>query len=162
MLAVIRCQAESVLATQVEYLNDATSIEGLRRWRDGIVELTRQNHGAGGCPLGSLVSELAESPRPRDVLQEGFARLEAGFLDRLRAIRGDNTSIRETDLADLATTLLTSLQGGLLLAQTMRSTRPLELALDAAIDHVAARLQHAGQRARPKSNRTRRTSQSRR
>ena len=36
--------------------------------------------------------------------------------------------------------MLASLQGGLLLAQTMRSTRPLELVLDMAIDHVAERL----------------------
>ncbi len=37
--------------------------------------------------------------------------------------------------------MLASLQGGLLLAQTLRSTRPLELALDMAIEHVAARLE---------------------
>jgi hypothetical protein len=36
--------------------------------------------------------------------------------------------------------LLTALQGGLLLAQTMRSTRPLELALDTAIEHVTEQL----------------------
>jgi TetR/AcrR family transcriptional regulator, transcriptional repressor for nem operon len=44
------------------------------------------------------------------------------------------------DLPDLATAVLAALQGGLLLAQTTRSTRPLELALDMAIDHVAAYL----------------------
>jgi len=44
------------------------------------------------------------------------------------------------DLQELSEAMLASLQGGLLLAQTMRSTRPLELALDMAIDHVAARL----------------------
>jgi TetR/AcrR family transcriptional repressor of nem operon len=40
--------------------------------------------------------------------------------------------------SDLATAVLTALQGGLLLAQTMRLTRPLELALDMALEHVAA------------------------
>jgi hypothetical protein len=44
------------------------------------------------------------------------------------------------DLKDLSQAMLASLQGGLLLAQTMRSTQPLERALDMAIDHVAARL----------------------
>jgi TetR/AcrR family transcriptional regulator, transcriptional repressor for nem operon len=33
---------------------------------------------------------------------------------------------------------VSALQGGLLLAQTTRSTRPLELALDMALDHVSA------------------------
>jgi hypothetical protein len=37
---------------------------------------------------------------------------------------------------DLATAIMAALQGGLLLAQTTRSARPLELALDMAIDHV--------------------------
>jgi len=37
---------------------------------------------------------------------------------------------------DLATTVIAALEGGLLLAQTNRSTRPLELALDMALAHV--------------------------
>ena len=74
------------------------------------------------------------------------------FVDRLRAIRGDAARPHDAELADLATTLLAALQGGLLLAQTMRSTRPLELALDAAIDRVAARLP-SSRRARPGSRR---------
>ena len=60
----------------------------------------------------------------------------AGF----KAIRGRSGRKTSTDLPDLAIALLTALQGGLLLAQTTRSTRPLELALDMAIDHVASRL----------------------
>ena len=44
------------------------------------------------------------------------------------------------ELKELSEAMLASLQGGLLLAQTMRSTRPLELVLDMAIDRVAARL----------------------
>ena len=37
---------------------------------------------------------------------------------------------------DLATAIMAAVQGGLLLAQTTRSTRPLELALDMAFCHV--------------------------
>lgn len=43
-------------------------------------------------------------------------------------------------LDDLATTLMTALQGGLLLAQTTRSTRPLELALDGALELIELKL----------------------
>jgi hypothetical protein len=42
----------------------------------------------------------------------------------------------EADPAELAVTVMTALQGGLLLAQTTRDVRPLELALDMAIAHV--------------------------
>jgi hypothetical protein len=40
------------------------------------------------------------------------------------------------DPTELAVTVMSALQGGLLLAQTGRDVRPLELALDMAIAHV--------------------------
>jgi AcrR family transcriptional regulator len=140
VLAVIQRQTECVLATAGASPEELTSIAALRRWRDGVVEHTRERHGAGGCPLGSLVSELAESPQSRALLSEGFARWEAHFVARLEAIRARSKHKSRANLKDLAMTLLTALQGGLLLAQAMRSTRPLELALDAAIDHIAHEL----------------------
>ena len=80
------------------------------------------------------------SRRSRAALAEGFARwasyFEAAFA-RMQTRAGVKPSI---DLQEFSEATLASLQGGLLLAQTMRSTRPLELALDMAIDHVAARL----------------------
>jgi AcrR family transcriptional regulator len=141
VLAVIQRQTSSVLSTHEARLRGVTSIAGLREWRDAVVASTRRAHGAGGCPLGSLVSELAEEPRSRAVLADGFARWQALFLAALEAIRGEEQRMAsDAVLADLATTLLAALQGGLLLAQTTRSSRPLELALDAAIDQAEARL----------------------
>lgn len=140
VLAVIQRQTDCVLATHEERLRGVSSIAGLREWRDAVVASTRREHGAGGCPLGSLVSELAEAPRPRAVLADGFARWHAVFLGAFMAMRGDTGGASDAELADLATTLLAALQGGLLLAQTTRDTRPLELALDAAIDQAAAHL----------------------
>jgi len=140
VLAVIQRQAECVLGTHEELLQKLNSLTGLRRWRDAVVELTRQTHCAGGCPLGSLAAELSETPRTRAVLAASFARwasyFEAAF-ERMQVRVGRK---RGESLKELSEAMLASLQGGLLLAQTMRSTRPLELALDMAIDHVAARL----------------------
>lgn len=139
VLAVIQRQADCVLATHNAYLRSVTSIAGLRQWRDAVVESTREENCAGGCPLGSLVSELAESPASRVALADGFAQWQTDIVTALQAIGGTKPAPR-AELNELATLLLTSLQGGLLLAQTTRSTRPLELALDAAIDRVADRL----------------------
>jgi len=140
VLAVIQRQAECVLGTHEELLRKLNSLAGLRRWRDAVVELTRQTNCAGGCPLGSLAAELSETPRTRAALAQGFARwasyFEATFA-RMQARAGRKPG---GDLKELSEAMLASLQGGLLLAQTMRSTRPLELALDMAIDHVAAHL----------------------
>ena len=40
------------------------------------------------------------------------------------------------DPHDLAVAILSAIQGGLLLAKTTRTSRPLELALDMALEHV--------------------------
>jgi AcrR family transcriptional regulator len=140
VLAVIQRQAECVLGAHEELLRKLNSLAGLRRWRDAVVDLTRQTNCAGGCPLGSLAAELSEAPRTRAALAESFARwasyFEAAFA-RMQTRAGRKPS---GNLQELSEAMLASLQGGLLLAQTMRSTRPLELALDMAIDHVAGYL----------------------
>ncbi len=51
-------------------------------------------------------------------------------------MREDGLISPEADPAELAVTVMTALQGGLLLAQTTRGACPLELALDMAITHV--------------------------
>ena len=140
VLAVIQRQAECVLGTHEELLRKLNSLAGLRRWRDAVVELTRQTNCAGGCPLGSLAAELAETPRSRVALAESFARWASYFemaFARMQARVGRQPG---SDLKELSEAMLAGLQGGLLLSQTLRSTRPLEHALDMAIDHVAARL----------------------
>lgn len=138
VLAVIQRQTERVLAAQEPHVFD--SLAALRRWRDALVELQRQRNCAGGCPIGSLVSELAGSPRPRALLAESFGRWESYLVAGFTAM-ADRAELKSgADPADLATAVMTALQGGLLLTQTTRSTRPLELALDMALDHVAAHL----------------------
>lgn len=138
VLAVIQRQVDCVLAAQESLLRELKSLAGLRRWRDALVEMSRQSGCAGGCPLGSLVSELAESERPRARLAAGFTRWESYLIAGFTAMRARAELKADVDPAELATAVLAALQGGLLLAQTMRSTRPLELALDMAIEHVAA------------------------
>jgi TetR/AcrR family transcriptional regulator, transcriptional repressor for nem operon len=50
--------------------------------------------------------------------------------------RGDLPA--DTDPEQLALATLAALQGGLLMAQLERDTRPLEAALDAMLDHIQA------------------------
>lgn len=139
VLAVIQRQTGCVLETHNPHLKSVTSIAGLRRWRDAVVELTREQECAGGCPLGSFVSELAESADSRAALAEGFTQWQGEIAAALEAIAGPKPR-PGAELNELAIMLLTALQGGLLLAQTTRSTRPLELGLDLAIGEIASRL----------------------
>jgi TetR/AcrR family transcriptional regulator, transcriptional repressor for nem operon len=137
VLEVIRRQLGQVVAGQETELRELRSWEGMQRWRDHMVGITRATGGAGGCPLGSLASELADHSEPaRVVLVACFAEWEAYFVDGFTAMREDGLLSPGADPAELAVTMMTALQGGLLLAQTTRDVRPLELALDMAIAHV--------------------------
>lgn len=135
---VIALQTARVLAAQRPHLDALDSLPALRRWRDAMVAMSRTRRGAGGCPIGSLASELADQSEPaRALLVGGFAAWEARIVAGLQKMREHGELAPSADPHDLALAILTAIQGGLLLAKTTRTTRPLELALDMALDHVA-------------------------
>jgi TetR/AcrR family transcriptional regulator, transcriptional repressor for nem operon len=133
--AVIQYQNDRIVGGQEPMLAKLDSIEGLRAWRDFLVEHQRQLECVGGCPIGSIGSEIAEiDPRARAEVVVAFRRWEAGIRGGFQAMydRGELT----IDPGRLATTTLATLQGALLLTQLQRSTEPLEAALDTVIDYV--------------------------
>ncbi|SEQ54890.1 TetR/AcrR family transcriptional regulator [Microlunatus flavus] len=137
MRAVIAHQTEAVLATQRPELDALDSFEALGRWRDRLVTLQRSRHCAGGCPIGSIASELAdEDPEAREDLVAGFEQWEAPIRSGLATMRERGLLQEGTDTDRLALALLAALQGGLLLTQTRRTTVPLEVALDSTIELI--------------------------
>jgi hypothetical protein len=68
----------------------------------------------------------------------GLRRWEARIRDGFRAMHARGDLPADTDPEDLALAMLAALQGGLLLTQIQRDTRPLEVALDAMLDHIQA------------------------
>ena len=137
--AVIARQADAVIGHHERLLADVDGLAGLRAWRDFIVDRKRAVGGRGGCPIGSLGSELADAdPRARADLAAGFDRWRDGIRDGLRRMRAGGRLRADARPDDLALAMLAALQGGLLLAQVQRDTRPLEVALDAMISLVAS------------------------
>jgi TetR/AcrR family transcriptional repressor of nem operon len=135
--AVIGHQAGIIIGNQERA--DLGTIEGLRAWRDMVIAAARSTDGAGGCPLGSLGGQLAEiDPEARALIAAGFARWSAAIGDGLRALQAAGHLPAGTSPDDLAVTLLAALQGGLLLAQVQRDTRPLETAVDTILALAAA------------------------
>ena len=127
--AVIDHQADAVLHTQQQA--DLTSADGLRDWRNMIIAEAGRTGGQGGCPLGALVGQLAETdPAARGRVADGFERWTRTIAAQLEALQAAGQLSAGTDPEDLATTLLAALQGGLLLAQVRRDTRPLETTID--------------------------------
>ncbi|MFC9049759.1 TetR/AcrR family transcriptional regulator [Streptomyces anthocyanicus] len=138
--AVIEHQTEQVLGFQKPLLSRLDSIEALEAWRDAVVEAQHARDCRGGCPLGSLASELS------DLDPQARARLVAGYEQWGNAIREGLRSMRERGELDggadpdrLALALLTALQGGLLMTQTRRDTIALEAVLNTMIDHIRFR-----------------------
>src|SRR5277367_6734164 len=69
--AVISYQAHVIAGNQRQA--DLVSTEGLRAWRDMVIAQVRNGGAKGGCPLGSLAGQLAETdPHARTLLADGF------------------------------------------------------------------------------------------
>jgi AcrR family transcriptional regulator len=135
--AVIEYQDERIVGGQEPMLARLDSVAGLRAWRDFLVEHQRQLQCRGGCPIGSLGSEVAETdPKARAVVATAFRRWESGIRGGFLAMSERGELAPGTDPAKLATATLAALQGALLLTQIQRSTEPLEATLDTVIDHV--------------------------
>jgi len=137
--AVIAYQSETVVGGQEPMFAQLDTVGGFRVWRDFLVAHQRKLGCRGGCPLGSLGSELAEAnATARTDVAAALRRWESGIRSGLHAM-ADNGRLREgADPDKLATTTLAALQGALLLTQMQRDTAPLEVALDTVIDHIAS------------------------
>ena len=134
--AVIERQAEMAIGTQEQF--DLSSLEGLREWRDFVVDSNRLRDGRGGCPVGSLGSALAETePEARAVVAASFKRWEASIMAGLLRMQALGRLAPESDPRQLALSVLAALEGGLLLAQIQRDPEPLAAALDAMLTLIA-------------------------
>jgi TetR/AcrR family transcriptional regulator, transcriptional repressor for nem operon len=127
--AVIEHQARTIAANQRQA--DLGSPDGLRAWRDTVIAQATSSNGRGGCPLGSLAGQLAETdPCARALIAAGFEQWSAAISDGLRELQAAGRLQAAIDADDYAITLLAALQGGILLAQIQQDTRPLETAVD--------------------------------
>ena len=127
--AVIDYQADATVSNQRHA--DLGSVEGVQAWRDMVITAAERVQAKGGCPLGSLGGQLAESdPEARSLIAAGFERWTTEISEGLRSLQASGQLPPSLDPDDLAVTLLATLQGGLLLAQVQRSTRPFETAVD--------------------------------
>jgi AcrR family transcriptional regulator len=126
--AVIDYQADTIVNQHRLALGSANGVEA---WRDMVITAAKLTKAKGGCPLGSLVGQLAESdPEARALMAAGFDQWAAALGDGLRSLQAEGKIPSEIDPDDLATTLLATLEGGSLLAQVLRTTRPFETAVD--------------------------------
>jgi AcrR family transcriptional regulator len=129
--AVIDYQAAAIVNRHRHALDSANGVEA---WRNMVITTANRTKAQGGCPLGSLVGQLAErDPEARALIAVGFDQWATAIGDGLKSLQADGMLPSDIDPDDLATTLLATLEGGLLLAQVQRSTRPFETAVDTLV-----------------------------
>ena len=134
---VVAENADLVLAAQEPHLSSLDSWKAIRAWLDSLVELQQDAGARGGCAIGSLVGQLAETDeQARQLLADGFARWEAPLRRGLDSLQERGKLDLNADPDRLATATLAAIQGGLVLTQTRRDPRQLAIAVDAAYDHL--------------------------
>lgn len=135
---VIAWQAGNTLeAHRHPALGRLDSFEAWRRWAEMIVERQTGRGFRGGCEFGSLAGQLVESePELRPDLAEGYERWLDLFREGLQLMHDRGDLLPSADPDVLANALLAALQGGLLLAQTLRRADPLRDSLQAAVAHL--------------------------
>ena len=127
--AVIDYQADTIVTHQGRVLSSANGVEA---WRNMVITAAKLTEAKGGCPLGSLGGQLAESdPEARALIAAGFDQWAATIGEALQipSCRREATSGIDPD--DLATTLLARrFREDSCSPRCERSASPFEIAVD--------------------------------
>lgn len=127
--AVVASTTELVLSAQDGHLQSLDSWAAIDRWFAHLLAL--QSHPPRGCPLGSLVAQLsAQGEEMRAQLAVGFEQWEGHIAAGLRTMITRGRLRDGADPERLATAVMASIQGGLLLSQAHGDPEPLRRALD--------------------------------
>jgi TetR/AcrR family transcriptional repressor of nem operon len=129
-----------VLAGLTQALGSVSSLAGLEQALAGYIAGFEQM-GMPGCPIGTLATEVAGRNEAARLQAAGgfdaWERLLAGVLERM-CERGELRA--DADPAALATGLLASIEGGMVLSQTRKDIASLRIAVEAGLGQVRAYL----------------------
>lgn len=135
--AVIDHVGARIIERERDALGNVSTIPGLRRWRDALVQNNAVQHGAYGCALGSLASEVADQDDiARLALSELFVAWQELLADALRRLQDNGVISPDASIDQLATGLMGAVQGGYMLAQTARDIAPMATSIDMALAHI--------------------------
>jgi AcrR family transcriptional regulator len=134
--AAVAHRCGQVLAELTQALGSVASLAELETMLAGFV-VSFEETGLPGCPIGSLASEVAErNDGARLQAAAAFDAWEGLFADALQRMRRRGELRANASPAVLATALLASIEGGLLLSQTRKHPESLRVAVQAALAHL--------------------------
>jgi TetR/AcrR family transcriptional regulator, transcriptional repressor for nem operon len=137
-VAAVGLRCAQVVSGLAEALGGVSSLAGLEQALAGFAA-GFEEAGTPGCPIGTLSAEVAgrneEARRQAAAGFDAWERLLADALERMRQ-RGELRAAAEP--TRLATGLLASLEGGMVLSQARRDMASLRVAVEAGLAQVRA------------------------
>lgn len=134
---LLRAMATSTASPVIELaaaaLADVHSLADIDTWFASLVTANAQTGSIGGCPIGSLVAQMAEHDnQTRKVFVDIFAHWEETLVSCLRRLQSSGVLRADIVVLDVAGAIMAAMQGGLLLAQVRRDPDQLRRALTGA------------------------------
>ncbi len=131
--AAVAHRCTQVLAGLTQSLGGVASLAELERALAGFVAGFEQM-GLPGCPIGSLACEVAErNEGARLKTAAAFDAWEQLFADALQRMRDRGELRADASPAVLATALLASIEGGMVLSQARKDPASLHIAVNAGL-----------------------------
>ena len=136
--AAVGHRCAQVVAGLTQALGEVSSLAGLEQTLAGFVAGFEQQ-GMPGCPIGTLAAEVAgRNEEARKQAAAGFDAWERLLADALERIRRRGELRADADPAVLATGLLASIEGGMVLSQARQDMTSLRVAVEAGLAQVRA------------------------
>jgi AcrR family transcriptional regulator len=138
--AAVGLRCSQVLAGLTRALGEVASLAGLEQALAEFVAGFEQL-GLPGCPIGSLAAEVAErNEGARLRAAAGFDAWEQLLADALERMRERGELRADASPAVLATALLASIEGGMVLSQARKDPASVRIAVEAGLAWVRAHL----------------------
>ncbi len=134
--AAVGFRCAQVVAGLTEALGAVSSLAGLEQALAGFVAGFEQLD-MPGCPIGTLATEVAgRNEEARLQAAAGFDAWELLLADALERMRQRGELRADAPPAVLATGLLASIEGGMVLSQARRDMTSLRVAVEAGLAHI--------------------------
>ncbi|HEV2128363.1 MAG TPA: TetR family transcriptional regulator C-terminal domain-containing protein, partial [Thermomicrobiales bacterium] len=116
---------------------DIATWDGIEAWLSSMVARLEDRGVSAGCPLGTIVAEVADrDDRFQTLAAKAFSLWEAQLAEGLQALKDKGGLRGDADPETLAEETLASIQGGYLLAVAKREARPMKNATRAAFSRL--------------------------
>ena len=136
--AAVGYRCAQVVAGLTEALGSVSSLAGLEQALAALIAGFEQM-GLPGCPIGTLAAEVAgRIEDARLQAAAGFDAWERLLADALERMRQHGELRAGTEPAALATGLLASIEGGMVLSQARKDIASLRIAVEAGLGQVRA------------------------